>query len=349
MSGAEIASHWRVVVVCLALASPASGASPPPVEEAPRVAIGVAAFESVGAVGVPGTDVARLLADRIGTRGVHAVVGPGELGAARSAEPTPAEIQAWASAAEVSTIAVGRTTWIGGRQSIDVRLRTGDSGGLLGTYVAEAGTPEELATGLDRLAEEIVAATVAWLKVEVSAAPPTGAKGTPRAARRAPRGPRGNPLGIGGFENDRPLSIYSDELEASQTGGVRRLVFTKGVRVEQADMKLQSARLEAFYPEKASQPERLVASGGVRVVQGAREASCDRATYYRGDQRLVCEGHAELREGEDSVAGEVIEFDLAAERVVVKGGARVLFRPEPDEEKRPVARDANAAPGGVTP
>ena len=283
-----------------------------------------------------------MLADRIGTRGVHAVVGPGELGAARSAEPTPAQIQAWAAAAGVSTIAVGRATWIGGRQSIDVRLRAGDSGGLLGTYVAEAKTPEELASGLDRLAGEIVAATVGWLNADVSAAPPSGSPGRPRGAKD-------NPFGIGGFASDQPLSIHSDELEATQTGGVRRLVFTKGVRVEQADMRLESARLEAFYPEKASQPERLVASGGVRVVQGAREARCDQAIYYRGEERLVCEGHAELRDGDDSVAGEVIEFDLEAERVVVKGGAKVLFHPEPDASAQPVARDANAAPGGATP
>ena len=342
MSGDDLASYFRVAVLCLALALPASGAAPPKAAEATRVAIGVAAFESVGAPAAGATDVARLLADRIGTRGVHAVVGPGELGAPGDAEPTPAEIQDWAAAAGVSTIAVGRTTWIGGRQSIDIRLRTGDSGGLLGTYVAEARTPEELASGLDRLAAEIVAATVAWLKKEVSAAPPVGVEAPPRI-------PDGNALGISGFKSDQPLSIFSDELVASQTGGTRRLVFTKGVRVEQGDLKLQSARLEAFYPEKASQPERLVASGGVRVVQGAREARCDQATYYRSEERLVCEGHAELRDGADNVAGEVIEFDLAAERVVVKGGASVLFHPEPEAAKPPVAQDTNGAHGGATP
>jgi lipopolysaccharide export system protein LptA len=343
VSGDDLASHFlRIAVSCLALALTAAGAPPPSAAEATRVAIGVAAFESVGAPPGPGSDVARLLADRIGTRGVHAVVGPGELGASGSAEPTPAEVQAWAASAGVSTIAVGRTTWIGGRQSIDVRLRTGDSGGLLGTFVAEARTPEELASGLDRLAAEIVAATVAWLKKEVSAAPPAGVKAPPR-------GHDGDTLGISGFKSDQPLSIFSDELVASQTGGARRLVFTKGVRVEQGDLKLQSARLEAFYPEKASQPDRLVASGGVRVVQGVREARCDQATYYRTDERLVCEGHAELRDGADSVAGETIEFDLAAERVVVKGGASVLFHPEPEAAKPPVARDTDGGPGGATP
>ena len=70
------------------------------------------------------------------------------------------------------------------------------------------------------------------------------------------------------FDNGQPISIHSDELEASQNGGARRLVFSKNVRVEQGDLQLASARLEAFYPEKSNQPDRLVASGGVHVVQG---------------------------------------------------------------------------------
>jgi lipopolysaccharide export system protein LptA len=338
--GVDVAWRWGAAIAGLALALPAAGAAPPPAGEPPRVAIGVAAFEASGPAGAPGPDVARLLADRIGTRGAHAVVGPGELGALHNAEPTPAQIQAWAAAAGVSTIAVGRATWIGGRQSIDVRLRTGDSGGLLGTYAAEASTPEELASGMDRLAGEIVDATVAWLR---------GEPGEPAAgAPRPPRDPKDNPFGIGGFDSDQPLSIQADELEATQTGGSRRLVFKKGVRVSQADLTLESARLEAFYPEKASQPERLVASGGVRVVQGTREARCDQATYYRSEERMLCEGNAELRDGEDRVAGSVIEFDLAAERVVVRGGATVLFHPEPDTAQPPPA-GGHPGPAGVAP
>jgi lipopolysaccharide export system protein LptA len=346
VSGLDLA--WRALagIAGLLLVLPAA-AAPFPNRDAPRIAIGVAAFESSGPAGAPGPDVARLLADRIGTHGVHAVVGPGELGSAGSAEPTPAQIQSWAAAAAVSTIAVGRATWIGGRQSIDVRLRTGDSGGLLGTYVAEASTPEELASGVDRLAGEIVAATTAWLEGgEVRAAAPPESR-----ERREARDPKESPFGIGGFDSDQPLSIRADELEASQIGGARRLVFKKGVRVQQADLTLDAARLEAFYPEKASQPERLVATGGVKVVQGLREARCDQATYFRSEQRLHCEGNAELRDGEDRVAGSVIEFDLAAERVIVTGGATVFFHPEP--ESPPAADDASAAPvagpAGVKP
>ena len=346
MSGDDLAACLRGVGVCLALLLPACAAAPLAGAESPRVAIGVAAFEAVGSTGASDLDIATLLADRIGTRGVHAVAGPAQLGGVATGEPTPAQVQAWSAATGVSTIAVGRATRIGGRQSIDVRLRAGDSGGLIGTFVAEVATPEELAPALDRLAGQIVDATVEWLTADVATAP--GPAGTPPARGRALRS-KDDPFGMTGFDSDQPLSIHSDELEASQNAGARRLVFSKNVKVEQGDLQLESARLEAFYPENASQPDRLVASGGVHVMQGTREARCDEAIYHRTEDLLVCAGHAELRDGDDHVAGAVIEFDLVSERVLVKGGATVLFHPEPEKPQERAGGDATAGPPAVAP
>jgi len=346
VNGEDLAAGLRCLGVCLALLLPACAAAPLAGAESPRVAIGVAAFEAVGPTSATDLDIATLLADRIGTRGVHAVAGPAQLGGGVIGDPSPAQVQAWAAAARVSTIAVGRATRIGGRQSIDVRLRAGDSGGLIGTYIAEAATPEELAPALDRLAGQIVDATVEWLTGDVATAP--GPPGTPPVRGRALRS-KDDPFGMTGFDSDQPLSIHSDELEASQNAGARRLVFSKNVKVEQGDLQLESARLEAFYPENASQPDRLVASGGVRVLQGTREARCDEAVYHRTEDLLVCEGHAELRDGDDHVAGAVIEFDLVAERVLVKGGATVLFHPEPEKSKERAGGDTSADPPAVAP
>ena len=107
----------------------------------------------------------------------------------RSGEPTPAQIQAWAAAAGVSTIAVGRATWIGGRQSIDVRLRAGNSGGLLGSYFAEArdaprsSLPGSTGSPRDRRRDGRLAE-----RRRCGALAPAG------AAERPPRGAEGRPL-----------------------------------------------------------------------------------------------------------------------------------------------------------
>jgi lipopolysaccharide export system protein LptA len=61
------------------------------------------------------------------------------------------------------------------------------------------------------------------------------------------------------------------------------------------------------------------------MTQGKNEARCDQATFERTQDMLICLGNAELRDDQGCVAGERIEFDLAAETVKVKGGARVVI------------------------
>lgn len=133
------------------------------------------------------------------------------------------------------------------------------------------------------------------------------------------------------IDRKQPLSITSDELEAFKEDGVRRLIFNRNVNVEQAGLHVRSDRLEAFYPKGVSQPDRLIATGNVVVTQNDREARCESATYDRAAQSLVCRGGAELRDGEDRVSGDVIEFDLARETVVVTGGAAVVLHPRPED------------------
>ena len=99
------------------------------------------------------------------------------------------------------------------------------------------------------------------------------------------------------------------------------------MKATQADLTITSDRLEALYPDKATQPGRLVAEGRVVVVRGRHEARCDRATYERSERRVVCQGNAELRDGGDRVTGAQIEFDIESERVVVSGGASVVIQP----------------------
>jgi lipopolysaccharide export system protein LptA len=292
------------------------------------VTIGVAPFEEVAPPGDRPPDFSQLLAQRIGTRGVARVVGPDELGVSALAEPDSDTVRAWASGAEVAAIAVGRTTRVGTQLSVDVRLRSGESGEVAGTYVAEILRPEQIGPAVDRLAAQIVDGAVALLATSPS--PPASVPSGSRLEDASSESDRKSLFALRAFDSDEPLMIHSDALDAYQEEGMRRLVFTKNVRVTQADMTLNSDRLVAFYPEDGGEPDRLVAEGGVVVVRGAREARCDHASYDRKAKRLVCRGGAELRDGEDRLRGEVIEFDIESDRVVVSGGASILFHPEPD-------------------
>lgn len=129
------------------------------------------------------------------------------------------------------------------------------------------------------------------------------------------------------IKGDKPLSIRSDELEALEEGGSRRLVFTRNVNVEQGDLRVHSDRLEALYPPGGSQPDRLVANGHVRVSQRDKTMLCDAATFYQSEDRLVCTGNAELQQGKDRVQGREIEIFVRQNRVKVRGGAIVNVAP----------------------
>ena len=92
-------------------------------------------------------------------------------------------------------------------------------------------------------------------------------------------------------------------------------------------MRLRSDRLEAIYPGEAEGPARYVANGNVRMDEDRggpdddRQMLCDRAVFYQTEDRLVCTGNAELREGNDVVKGNEIEILFDRDVVKVRGGA----------------------------
>ncbi len=278
--------------------------------------IGVAPFELAAPPGELAPDLSGLLAQRLGTLGVDRVVGPEALGAAPLSAPSDDVVMAWARESQVAVVVVGRTTRVGSVLNVDLWLRSGASGGVADRYATEISNPEGIEPAIDRLAGLVVkgAATLA----------------ASTAARTAPSTKSSSPFDFAGFDRDAPLTIRSEALDAFQHEGRRQLVFTREVKVTQADLILTADRLEALYPEKSSQPDQLIARGRVVMVRGAREARCQEAIYYRIEGRLVCRGEAELREGGDLVRGQVIEFDVETDRVTVSGGASVLLTPQED-------------------
>jgi len=286
--------------------------------EAVRVRVGVAPFEASGPSGVEVPDFATLLADLLGTRGVERIVGPEQFGAPATGQVEASAARAWAAAAAVDGVVVGRTTQIGSRFSVDVRLLSATSGAVVGTYIAEIARTDQATSAIAKLADQVIAGVLGLASSAEGAAPP--------AARSAADW---NP-GLHAFDSSAPISIKSNALEATEVNGNRRLVFNGDVNVVQDDITMTSHRLTADYPKGASEPSRLVAQGSVRVVQGEQEARCDSGTFQRVEELLICCGHAELRDGASRVRGKCIEFDLGNQTVRVED-ATVNIIPEPSE------------------
>ncbi len=286
--------------------------------EAARVRVGVAPFEVAGPSGVEVPDFATLLADLLGTRGVGRIVGPEQFGAPATAQVEASAARAWATAAAVDGVVVGRTTQLGSRFSVDVRLLSATSGAVVDTYIAEIARTDQVTSAVAKLADQVIAGVLGLAGPAERAAPP--------AARSA----AGSNPSLHAFDSSAPISIKSTALEATEVNGNRRLVFNGDVNVVQDDITMTSHRLTADYPKGASEPSRLVAQGSVRVVQGNQEARCDSGTFQRAEKLLVCCGHAELRDGASRVRGKCIEFNLGDQTVRVED-ATVNIIPEPND------------------
>jgi lipopolysaccharide transport protein LptA len=349
----------RIVLLlsCLIFAL-ASGSAPRSAHAAGAgdISILVAPFEVVAPPGAPLPDVALLLADRLGTKGLGRVVGPSALSIAPVAEPSDADVKAWGGDAKADLVVVGRSTRLGRRISLDLRVRSSADGSVVGTHVAEAPRPEDLGRAVEELATEIIesaeAAPIAGSVAQVAAvsAAPAG-----MGSRSAREGSQGEASGADAGDDAArprgraPLSIQSEEMEALQADdGTRRFLFRRNVRLAQGDMHVYSRRMEAFYPAAGDGgPSRMVATGQVRLRQEGRRAKCERATFYTQESRVVCEGRdAELVQGTDRVRGREIEFFLDTDRMIVRGGADVFLEPSAAApEEAAVSEDGSAGDG----
>ena len=299
-------------VLDAAIADDLSGAENELAAEAARVRVGVAPFEAAGPSGVAVPDFATLLADLLGTRGVRRIVGPEQLGVPATAQIEASAIRAWAAAAAVDGVVVGRTTRLGSRFSIDVQLLSATSGAVVDSYIAEIARSDQVTSAIAKLADQVIEGVLGLVD------------------RAAPSAAVLNPS-LGVFDSSTRISIKSATLEATEVNGNRRLVFSGDVHVVQGDITMTSNRLTADYRKGTSEPSRLVAQGSVRVVQGNQEARCDSGTFQRAEKLLVCCGHAELRDGASRVRGKCIEFDLGNQTVRVED-ATVNLIPEPSDD-----------------
>jgi lipopolysaccharide transport protein LptA len=352
-----------IAVLWLGLGAPAGaqGSSAPPVSPKAGLSVGVAPFERVGDVAAEVPDVSLMLARRLSTLGVDRVVGPREIAANAVADPDAATVAAWAQRGAVGALVVGRTTGLGGKLSVDARLRDGSTGEPIGRrFFVEVPRPRDLAGAVDQLASQVVEqANEGALAVAAppppAAAPARGARAPGSAASGPAREPAAGPgaaAASAGFDSGAPITIKSDVLDVFEDGGQRRFVFVGNVRAKQADLVIRSDRLESHYPPNGSQPETIVASGSVTMRQSGRSARCEKATFYRRQDKIVCTGDvAEVEQGCDVVRGREIEFYTASQVLRVNGAADVRINPEGEGCGKGAAAPARAesAPAGAAP
>lgn len=148
-----------------------------------------------------------------------------------------------------------------------------------------------------------------------------------------------------------PVRITSDKMVYSQTENA--VVFQGNVHGAQADMAIWASKVTAYFADKGKKSgeqqkdagadlgggkiERIVAEGDVRLVSGKNEGACAQLTYFVNEGVLRMEGNPILREGQNTVRGDVIKYYLKEKRSEVLSGAQrrveaVFFTPSSDRK-----------------
>lgn len=145
-------------------------------------------------------------------------------------------------------------------------------------------------------------------------------------------------LGKGfGFTTSRsPIEITSDTVEGDQKQN--RVTFKGNVVAKQEEATLYANMVIVYYDFEMKKMKEIVATGNVRIVHLDRRATSQKATFYQNENKIVLDGEAVIREGDNVVRGERVVYLVDEERSYVEGGkggrVTTTITPSSKEERK---------------
>ncbi len=139
-----------------------------------------------------------------------------------------------------------------------------------------------------------------------------------------------------------PIEIRSDRLKVVHREG--KIVFTGKVVAKRGDVTIHAKSLSVFYEvgeeKQGGNPgtgeiKSITALGDVRIVQGDRLATGQRADYYETEQKIVLTGSPRIWQGKSFVRGKRIVVYLQEERSEVEGDDEEPVRATIHPKERP--------------
>jgi lipopolysaccharide export system protein LptA len=118
----------------------------------------------------------------------------------------------------------------------------------------------------------------------------------------------------------QPLRVTSHQLEADNKNLV--ITFTGKVVARQADMTIHADEAKVFYEKKeeGNDVREIVATGNVKILQGERVATGQKAVFYNGEQKIVLTGQPRVWQGKDMVSGDKITVLIEEDKSLVGSG-----------------------------
>jgi len=119
---------------------------------------------------------------------------------------------------------------------------------------------------------------------------------------------------------DQPIRITSAQLEVDNKSGV--ILFKGNVVAKQGEMTIYADASQVFYEKKeeGNEVREIVATGNVRIQEGNRLATAQKAVFINEEQKIILTGQPKVWQGKDMVSGEKITILLEEDKSYVEGG-----------------------------
>jgi len=124
--------------------------------------------------------------------------------------------------------------------------------------------------------------------------------------------------GFGFAASNAPIDILSDTVEANQKQNT--ITFKGNVIAKQEDITLYAHTLVITYDPDTKKIKEVMAVGNVKIVQLDRRATGQKATFRQDESKVILDGEAVVREGENVIRGERVIYYVDQERSIVEGG-----------------------------
>ena len=171
-----------------------------------------------------------------------------------------------------------------------------------------------------------------FASIPASATPDNG------AAKTTSPGGTANPFNGMALSNHGPIDIHSDSLAMDYKGNT---VWFKGnVHATQGDTTLTSDTLSVLYGNNMREIHQIVALGNVKVSQGQRWATGQKAVMDQVARTIEMTGDPVIHDGRDQVKGKRILIYLDSQKTQIDGASAEIYPHDSDSRNNNPVNDS---------
>ena len=140
---------------------------------------------------------------------------------------------------------------------------------------------------------------------------------------------QGAQVAFGGLKQDPtlPVEVTADQLQVDQNTGMA--IFSGNVVIAQGEMRLTAPKVTVEYGDEGQQDgniKRLLAAGGVTIVNGEEAAESRDAEYTIDTGTVVMTGNVILTQGPNALSSERLVIDLIAGTGTMDGRVKSVLQ-----------------------